>query len=299
MLEKVSQGAFVVFSAKPLKNTPAICIEMKKTVALFSVILFAAMLCGAGELQRLPKSKTLKVKAGDYTVTFHLTRMGRLSGFAYQGKQLFISDTASAGTDYEPFPQEKLTSLKITVDGKVPPQLDSVMTGKNIVVERNAVYGSIDLISRFEISSSGMVWKNRYRINSADGKPRYFWLFTMPWDTGFTRFLSSHKGKVKSGKLTNSGKWLLCSETDILGLYNSSIQMAVVIRPLTLIPTDSRRHHSLWDHRVYHKYFVLHKNPEWKKEFVSPEYAMAFSAAAMPEEKFAGFILDFNNKPNK
>ena len=270
---------------------------MKKFTALLLTALNIILLCGKeSPAQQMPKTPTLKLSAGEYTLTILLSRRGRISGLSYRNNELFCSSTASAGTDYEPFPKESLSSLKITVDGQVPGKVDPVVKGSKIIVERSAVYGTINLFSRFELTADGLLWSNRYQIISETAKPKYFWLFTMPWSTGFTEFHALNKGNIKSGKFTNSAKWLVQSEIEKLVICNPSIQTAVLIRPLTPIPTDSRRHHSIWDHKAYHKYFLLHKTPTWKQGFTSPEYAITFSAKQISPKDTAETLLETDCK---
>lgn len=259
---------------------------MKKLILIVSAITaFAAM---ADEVKQLwPEKGNIKLTAGDYSITSRLANNGRISRFSLKGKEFFAAPGATQlGTLYEaPFPKEKDTVLKLTVDGKVPQTVEKEYTGKEIILERTGLYGDIRIFSKYTLNSEGLTWSVRYKIESTDHKAKYFYLFTMPWSKFFTEYAYSKKGTVKYGTLSNSKKWLICDGMDSLVFFAPTLKMAAVSKVITPIPVESRRH-TLWDLPHFHKYFLFHKRPEWKAGYESPEYTMHFSAFEAEESNW-------------
>ena len=87
------------------------------TLAVTAAFCTAAMSAEtAPAVQTLPKQGYVTIASGDYTVTFMPKSNYRISGFAYQNKELFISRGAPSGTNIVPAAAEKLISAKLTVD---------------------------------------------------------------------------------------------------------------------------------------------------------------------------------------
>ena len=253
---------------------------MKK---IFSIILcvsaFAVM---ANEVKQVwlnaPKGN-VKLVSGDYAIVSKLSNNGRISQFSCRGKEFFtFPGSTQLGTLYEaPFPKEKDTVLKLTVDGKIPAEIGNEINGKEITLERTGLYGDIRIFSKYTLTPDGLSWSVRYKIESTNQKAKYFYLFTMPWNKLFTVYAYSNKGVIKYGELTNSKKWMLCDNMDALVFYAPTLKFAVLSKIITPIPVESRRH-TIWDLPHFHKYFLFHKRPEWKAGYESPEYTMHFSA---------------------
>ena len=91
--------------------------------------------------------------------------------------------------------------------------------------------------------------------------------------------MHSRKGVEKSGKLTSSGAWMINSDVDYMALYNPAAKVAAVTKMITEVPGEMRKN-AIWDHKSYHKYFMMHKRPAWKAGYESPEYIVEFSAIA-------------------
>lgn len=252
---------------------------MKKILSI--ILCIAAFAAMANEVKQVwlnaPKGN-VKLVSGDYAIVSRLSNNGRISQFSYKCKEFFVTPgSTQLGTLYEaPFPKEKDTTLKLTVDGKVPESIPAEVTGKKIVLERTGLYGDIRIFSRYTLTPAGLEWSVRYRIESVKQPARYFYLFTMPWSKLFTDYAYSNKGTVKYGKFTDSKKWLLCDNMDTLVVYAPALKCGAVSRQLTPIPVESRRH-TLWDLPHFHKYFLFHKRPVWKAGYESPEYTMSFS----------------------
>ena len=72
----------------------------------------ACWACFAAEtapaVQTLPDKGYVTLSSGDYTVTFMPASNYRISGFAFQGKELFLSRGAASGTNITPSAAEKL-----------------------------------------------------------------------------------------------------------------------------------------------------------------------------------------------
>ena len=261
-------------------------IKMKKLILVISAITaFAAM---ADEVKQLwPEKGNIKLTSGDYSITSRLANNGRISTFSCKGREFFtFPGSTQLGTLYEaPFPKEKETVLKLTVDGKVPQTVEKEYTGKEIILERTGLYGDIRIFSKYTLNSEGLTWSVRYKIESTDHKAKYFYLFTMPWNKNFTEYAYVNKGNIKYGTMTNSKKWLICDNMDALVFYAPSLNFATVSKLVTPIPVESRRH-TLWDLPHFHKYFLFHKRPEWKTGYESPEYTMHFSAFEAEESNW-------------
>ena len=249
---------------------------MLKRIGMFAAVLSAVVSLAAQD-QVWPKDGLVRLQSGDYRITVLGGRKGRISGFAYQGMELFCSSSASAGTRYEPFPKETPVSLKVTVDGNVPPSVGRTVSGNEIVLEREVYYGDLRLSSRYTVTPKGLLWSLRYKLENVHARPKYFYLFTMAWSTAFTEYIYSKNGAVKSGVLNSDGKWKIRDDLQSLVLYDPARQVAAVSEVITPIPTEFHRH-TVWDIKGYHKYFLLHQRPKWENGYESPEYAMFFAA---------------------
>ena len=251
---------------------------MKKLILIVSAITaFAAM---ADEFKQVwPASGNIQLVSGDYSITSRLANNGRISMFTLKDKALFTTPgSTQLGTLYEaPFPKEKDTVLKLTVDGKVPETVEKEYNAKEIILERTGVYGDIRIFSKYTLNSEGLTWSIRYKIETTEKKAKYFYLFTMPWSKLFTEYAYSKNGAVKYVSMSNSKQWKLCDKMESLIMYAPSLNVATVSRIVTPIPVESRMH-TLWDLPTFHKYFLFHKRPEWKAGYESPEYTMHFSA---------------------
>lgn len=257
---------------------------------LFIPVTCILAMLSAAEVRQVwvsaPKGN-VKLSCGEYSMTSRLSNNGRISQFSFQGKELFTSPgSTQLGTLYEtPFPREKDTVLTLTVDGKVPAEIGSEVSGKEIILERTGVYGDIRIFSRYTLNASGLRWAVKYRIETVAHKARYFYLFTMPWSRNFTEFAWKKGGQISCGKFSDSKKWLLCDNMDTLVLFSPSQKVAAVSKVITPIPVESRRH-TLWDLPHFHKYFLFHQRPEWKAGYESPEYVMHFSAFPADENSW-------------
>ncbi|MBQ6472728.1 MAG: hypothetical protein IJJ33_12150 [Victivallales bacterium] len=238
-----------------------------------------AALRAAENLQAWPQSGTVQLESGPYRLTFWEKGKWRLSGFAFQGKELFVNSCSSAGTRYEPFPKtpEQLQSVKLTVDGQVPAQVGGTMKGEKLLLERDTIYGDLRLKSCYEVTPEGLTWRIRFKIVTAEKKAKYFWLYTLAWDKTFSDYRYVKNGVTHAGQLTNSQKWFVNDKADALVMYNPTCETMVLTRPLTPIPTEVR-HQAIWDELAYHKYYLQLKAPEWTVGHESPEYVLACSA---------------------
>ena len=248
---------------------------MKKFVA---VAVFLSALC-LSAAQIWQKNGIVELKSGDYTISVMPKNNGRISGFAFKGKELFISPSATAGTAFSPAVKETPVSLKLTVDGKTPDKVAKAVTGKNIQLERvtKAANGVI-VISTYILTPEGFTWNIRCKLENPGKKPTYFYLFSMPWKTGFTKYSYENNGKTKSGEFTNSGKWLINSSLQELVLCDPAEKISVTMTLHNNIPGEVR-HHTIWDHKQYHKYYFFFRIPEWKNGFETPTYSMSIKAA--------------------
>ncbi len=253
----------------------------KLTLAVIAAFCTAAISAEtAPAAQSLPKQGYVTLVSGDYTVTFMPTSFFRISGFAFQGKELFVSRGAASGTTIQPSVAEKLVSAKITVDDTVPAKVTyAPVKGNKVVLEREALCGDVRIFSKYTVTPEGLSWSIKYKLESVNKKPNYFYLYTMAWNNKFSEFVYSKKGVKKYGKLTNSGKWVINDDIEYMAVYDPDKKVAAVSRPLTAIPGEMRKN-AIWDHKAYHKYFMMHKRPAWNSVYESPEYVMAFSAFA-------------------
>ncbi|MBQ9787558.1 MAG: hypothetical protein IJW33_05255 [Lentisphaeria bacterium] len=255
---------------------------LKKFLA---AVLFLSISVLAAAAQVWPKAGIVQLKSGDYQLSVLPKNNGRISGFAYQGKELFISPSSSAGTQFSPARKEVPVSLKVTIDGQEPATVGKVLTGKKIVLERAVTAGDVTLYSSYTLTEDGLVWSIRYKLENPGTRPGYFYLFTMPWRTSFTQFIYSRKGAFNSGKLTNSGSWVINTAVSGMAIYDPASQISVVTIPRTAIPTEIR-HHSIWDHKSYHKYYLFLKRPSWKEDVDSPEYILEIKAFKAPADQW-------------
>ena len=253
---------------------------MKKIFSIFLVI--SAFILAANEVKQVwlnaPKGN-VKLVSGDYAIVSRLSNNGRISHFSCKGREFFtFPGSTQLGTLYEaPFPKEKDTVLKLTVDGKIPAEVGNEINGKEITLERTGIYGDIRIFSRYTLTPEGLSWSVRYKIETTNRKAKYFYLFTVPWSKLFTDYAYSNKGVIKYGNMSDSKKWLLCDNMEALVFYSPSQNFAALTEIVTPIPVESRRH-TLWDLPNFHKYFLFHKLPEWKAGYESPEYTIHLSA---------------------
>lgn len=254
---------------------------MLKKLSIFAAIAACGM-CMANEaapaVQTLPKVGYVTLNSGDYTVTVMPTSNYRISGFAYQNKELFLSRGAASGTNIAPAVTEKLLSAKITVDGTVPAKVTaSPVKGNKVELEREALYGDVKITSKYTVTAEGLSWCIKYKLESAAKKPSYFYLYTMAWSPKFKEFVYSKKGVNKSGKLTSSGAWVINDDFDYMGVFDPERKVAAISIMKSTVPGEMRKN-AIWDHKSYHKYFMMHKRPAWKAGYESPEYTMQFAA---------------------
>ena len=237
-------------------------------------------------VQKLP-DKLFKLTCGDYTITTGKRFNGKVAKLSFQGKELFVKAGATQlGTLYEaPFPKDRNAKFSITVDGVTPEFIDGDISGREVVIRRSSDYGDLKIFSNYTLTNEGLTWSVRYRIVSEKHKAKYFYLFTMPWSTEFTEFAYRYKDVLKSGKFTDSKKWLLCDDIDSMVLYSPKLKVAAVTEVVGELPTEIRRH-TLWDMPYYHKYFLFHAKPEWKVGFESKVYTLKFRAFAADEKDY-------------
>ena len=272
---------------------------MKSFLGFLAVMIFAAV--NAGEVKQVwPAKGMVKLTCGDYRIAARLANNGRIGMFAYNGQELFAAPGATQlGTLYEaPFPKEKDTVLKLTVDGVVPETVAMEYSGKEIILEREGLYGDIRIFSRYTLTPAGLTWAVRYRIESTGHKAKYFYLFTMPWSKAFTEYAYSNNGVVKYGVLNNDNSWEICSNLQKLAMFAPSCNVVAVSETVTPIPVESRRH-TIWDLKHFHKHFVFHKRPEWKAGYESPEYVMRFYAFNADQENWKAEVEKTFNSGEK
>ena len=254
---------------------------LKKLFFAFSLCFTAALTAPAAQIW--PSDGMVAIKSGDYTLTVLPKAHGRISGFAYQGKELFVSSSSSAGTQFTPARKEEKISLNVTVDGNEIDKVGRTLTGNKIVLEKVIAAGNLKLSTRYTLTPAGLLWQVSYKLENpaAEKRPSYFYLYTAPWKTSFTEFADFANNKVRSGKFTNSGNWEIFSKAKAIAIYDPAAQIAAVTEIMGDIPTEIR-HNSIWDHKSYHKYHLYHKRPNWKESMESPEYSLflhAFKAA--------------------
>ncbi|MBE6402192.1 MAG: hypothetical protein E7039_00535 [Lentisphaerae bacterium] len=237
--------------------------------------------------QEWPKDKTLKLTSGDYTVTTGKRFNGKIAGLAFQGKELFTkAGTTQLGTLYEaPFPKDKNAQYIVVVDGKIPEVVGDRLAGREIEIYRWSDYGDLKIFANYTLTNEGLTWRVRYKIVSEKHKAKYFYLFTLPWSSKFSEFVYWNKDVQKSGKFSNSKKWLVCDNMDALLLYSPELKVAAVTEVVGNIPVESRKH-TLWDLPNFHKYFLFHALPEWKVGCESPTYTLKIRAFAANENNY-------------
>ena len=275
---------------------------MRKVFVVLAVCLFviAGMLSAAE--QNWAAKETLQLEAGKYKLNFREKVFWRISGFEYDGKELFINSYASAGTRYEIFPKdqkEQLNSVKLTVNGVMPPKVDKVMKGDKLVLEREARYGAITLFSRYELDAEkGLTWAFKYKVEDG-AKPKYFWMFTMAWDNSFSDFRYANSKGIKGGTLVSDGKWKVNDNINALAMYSPKLQSLVLTKIVTPIPTEMRNF-TIWDTKSYHKFYVQHKPTNWTLGYTSPEYVTSYAAYKVGEDQWTTVADDLLKgcKPN-
>ena len=269
-----------------MKYSPVIAAFL--TMVLFSgCCLFAPQVMVTEPAAQKQVDKLFNLTCGDYTITTGKRFNGKVAKLSFQGKDLFVkAGSTQLGTLYEaPFPKDKNARFSITVDGVTPEIIDGDISGKEIVIRRSSDYGDLKIFSNYTLTNEGLTWSVRYRIVSEKHKAKYFYLFTMPWSTKFTEFTYWNKNVQKSGKFTDSKKWLLCDDIDSMVLYAPELKVAAVTEVVGEMPTEIRRH-TLWDMPYYHKYFLFHAKPEWKVGFESKVYTLKFRAFAADEKDY-------------
>ena len=205
---------------------------MRKVFVVLAACLFAiAGMLSAAE-QNWAVKDTLQLEAGKYKLSFREKVFWRISGFAYEGKELFINSYASAGTRYEIFPKdqkEQLKSVKLTVNGEVPLKVDKLMKGDKLVLEREARYGTVTIFSRYELDAEkGLTWAFKYKVEDIATKPKYFWMFTMAWDNSFNQFRYANSKGLKGGTLVSDGNWKVNDNINALAMYSPKLQTLVL-----------------------------------------------------------------------
>ena len=144
--------------------------------------------------QTLPQQGYVTIASGDYTVTFMPKSNYRISGFAYQNKELFISRGAPSGTNIVPAAAEKLISAKLTVDDQVPAKVTyAFVKGNKVVLERDALFGDVKLSVKYTLTPAGLTWSCKYKLETSAKKPSYFYLNTMTWSNKFDEYFFSSK----------------------------------------------------------------------------------------------------------
>lgn len=231
--------------------------------------------------------KPVKLTCGDYTITTGKRFNGKVAGLSFQGKELFTkAGTTQLGTLYEaPFPKDKNVKYIVSVDGNIPEFIDGDLSGREISIRRCSDYGDLSLFATYTLTHEGLSWSVRYKIVSEKHKAKYFYLFTLPWSNKFSEFVYWHKGVQKSGKFSNSKKWLLCDDMERMVMYAPELNVAAVTEVVGNIPVESRKH-TLWDLPNFHKYFLFHALPEWKVGCESPTYTLKIRAFAANENNY-------------
>ena len=249
--------------------------------------------------QSLPKNGYLTVTSGDYTVTFLPTSNYRISGFAFKNNELFISRGSASGTNLIPAAAEKLVSAKVTVDGNMPEKVTfAPVKGNKVELEREAVFGDVRVFSKYTVTPEGLSWSIKYKLDTAAKKPSYFYLYTMSWGTKFTEFVYSKKGVNKSGKLSGSGNWFINDDLEYMAMYDPSRKIAAIAVMPVQIPGEMRKN-AIWDHKTYHKYFMMHKRPVWQAGYESSEYTMQFAAVAAENANWQKNVEEFIKSKGK
>ena len=267
-----------------------------KKLLLTLFFAFSAFLTVSAE-QTFPAG-TFTLKSGDYQISFLTKSHGAISGFAYMGKELFVSQSSSAGTQFSPNRKETKVSLKLTVDGQEPAKVSKIVSGEKLVLERVIASGAMTMTTRYTVTPAGLLWQVSYKLADPanEKRPSYFYLFTAPWSTKFTEFAYTASNRTFAGKLTNSGKWEINSRTKALAIYDPADQIAVVTEIMGDIPSEIR-HNSIWDHKSYHKYHFYHKRPAWKEAMESPEYSVFFHAFKAAPDQWKASAENFFQNP--
>lgn len=248
---------------------------MKKMIVPLAASTACILLTASGT--EMPDSGLFEMKSGDYTVTLLPKRACSLSGFAYDGIQLFTSDTASAGSVVQPLrTPEKVLSVELEADGAKISRAVSPVSGKKLVFTKTSLLDGLRLKTVMTLTPSGLIYSVSYEIVSGE-KPSYFYPVTMPWNTAFTDWIMNTPSGGASGNLVSDGSWCLNADLSSYALYRQNGEVGVAAGVKTPIPTAVRKH-AIWDHKTYHKYFLFHKLPEWKKGYRSPVYTMEFRA---------------------
>ena len=249
--------------------------------------------------QVLPKAGYVTLASGDYAISVLPTSNYRISGFAFKNNELFLSRGSAAGTNLVPATSEKLISAKITVDGNVPAKVTyAPVKGNKVELEREAVYGDVRVFSKYTVTAEGLRWSIKYKLDTAAKKPSYFYLYTMSWGTKFTDFIYSKKGVTKSGKMTGSGNWVINDDFDYMAIYDPSRKIAAISVMAGPIPGEMRKN-AIWDHKTYHKYFMMHKRPAWQVNYESPEYTMQFAAITAEDADWQKSVENFIKSKGK
>ena len=120
----------------------------------------------------------------------------------------------------------------------------------------------------------------------------------MSWGPKFTDFIYSKKGVTKSGKMTGSGNWVINDDFDYMAIYDPSRKIAAISVMAGPIPGEMRKN-AIWDHKTYHKYFMMHKRPAWQANYESPEYTMQFAAITAEDAEWQKSVENFIKSKGK
>lgn len=125
------------WSSKSKVRKPIGSFEYEKMIVPLAASTACILLTASGT--EMPDSGLFEMKSGDYTVTLLPKRACSLSGFAYDGIQLFTSDTASAGSVVQPLrTPEKVLSVELEADGAKISRAVSPVSGKNWSSQKQA-----------------------------------------------------------------------------------------------------------------------------------------------------------------
>lgn len=225
--------------------------------------------------QQFPANGYVRLTSGKYTLFFLPTRALALSGFAYDGTQLFVSDAASADVAVTAGKEKPvLLEAKLTVDGQVPEKVGtSPVSGKKLVLERTFRQGGITVQESTTLTEEGAVQAVKYKA-TGETRPSSVCLFTFPWHTEFTECVTDTGNKAVCA---DGGDWLIQSNPQYIAMHREDKGVGVIYGLETAVPLTSRKQ-AIWDHKAYHKYFLFHRLPEWKVGYESPEYRMRLKA---------------------
>lgn len=232
--------------------------------------------------------KPFKLTCGDHSFITGKRFNGKVAGWSFKGKELFVkAGSTQLGTLYEtPFPKDKNAVYSIAVDGITPDAITGDITAREkIEITRQSDYGDLKIFAFYTLTPEGWSWSVKYRIVSEKHPARYFYLFTAPWNNKFIEFAYVDKGKLTQGRMSNSKKWRINSALDKLAMYAPELKVGVVTEVVGNLPTEIR-HHTLWDLPYFHKYFLFHAKPEWKAGYESPVYTLKFRAFEANEKDF-------------